>query len=59
MSATDTTPPGMHEWQERHLRSYLKSGGTEGHLYDFDPINKEGYQPICIINTWAERAAAR
>lgn len=49
MSATDTTPPGMHEWQEEHLRRYLRSGGAEGHFYDFGPINDEGYQPICLI----------
>jgi deazaflavin-dependent oxidoreductase (nitroreductase family) len=39
----------MHGWQEQHLRRYLQSGGTEGHLYDFGPINEEGYQPICLI----------
>jgi deazaflavin-dependent oxidoreductase (nitroreductase family) len=49
MSATDTTPPGMFEWQELHLRRYLQSGGVEGHFYDFGPINDEGYQPICLI----------
>jgi deazaflavin-dependent oxidoreductase (nitroreductase family) len=49
MSTTDTTPPGMHEWQEQHLRRYLRSGGAEGHFYDFDTINGEGYQPICLI----------
>jgi deazaflavin-dependent oxidoreductase (nitroreductase family) len=49
MSTTDTPPPGMHEWQEQHLRRYLRSGGAEGHFYDFDPINGEGYQPICLI----------
>jgi deazaflavin-dependent oxidoreductase (nitroreductase family) len=49
MSATDTTPPGMHDWQEQHLHRYLQSGGTEGHFYDFGPINDEGYQPICLI----------
>ena len=49
MSDTDTTPPGMHDWQEQHLRDYLRSGGTEGHLYDFGPINDTGYQPICLI----------
>lgn len=49
MSTTDTTPSGMHEWQEQHLRRSLRSGGTEGHLYDFGPINDEGYQPICLI----------
>lgn len=49
MSDTNATPPGMHDWQEQHLRSYLRSGGAQGHLYDFDPINGEGYQPICLI----------
>jgi deazaflavin-dependent oxidoreductase (nitroreductase family) len=49
MNATDTTAPGMHEWQEQHLHCYLQSGGTEGHFYDFGPINDEGYQPICLI----------
>jgi deazaflavin-dependent oxidoreductase (nitroreductase family) len=49
MSATDTTPPGMPEWQEQHLHRYLQSGGAEGHFYDFGPINGEGYQPICLI----------
>jgi deazaflavin-dependent oxidoreductase (nitroreductase family) len=49
MSATDTTPPGMFEWQEQHLHDYLQSAGTKGHLYDFGPINGESYQPICLI----------
>lgn len=49
MSATDTTPSGMFDWQEAHLRGYLRSGGAEGHFYDFGPINDEGYQPICLI----------
>jgi deazaflavin-dependent oxidoreductase (nitroreductase family) len=49
MSEINTTPPGMHEWQEQHLRRYLQSAGAEGHLYDFSPINGEGYQPICLI----------
>jgi len=49
MSEPDTRPPGMYDWQEKHLRSYLRSGGTEGHLYDFGPINGEGCQPICLI----------
>ena len=49
MSANDSTPPGMYDWQEQHLRRYLQSGGTEGHFYDFGPINDEGYQPICLI----------
>ena len=49
MSTTDTTLPRMHEWQEQHLRSYLQSGGTVGHFYDFGLINNEGYQPICLI----------
>jgi len=39
----------MHAWQEEHLRRYLRSGGTEGHLFDFGPINDEGLQPICLI----------
>ena len=42
-------PPGMHDWQEEHLRAYLRSGGTEGHFYDFGPINGAGWQPICLI----------
>lgn len=49
MTATDTPPSGMHAWQEEHLRRYLRSGGTEGHLFDFGPINDEGLQPICLI----------
>lgn len=49
MSATDTTPPGMHRWQEQHLRRYLQSGGAEGHFYDFSPLNGAGYQPVCLI----------
>ncbi len=49
MSTTDTTPSDMQDWQEEHLRRYLQSGGSEGHLYDFGPINNAGYQPICLI----------
>lgn len=49
MSATDTPPPGMYDWMKEHLHRYLQSGGAEGHLYDFGPINDEGYQPICLI----------
>lgn len=49
MSSTDTTPPALLGWQEQHLHSYLQSGGTAGHFYDFGPINGEGHQPICLI----------
>ena len=49
MTASENPPPGMHAWQEQHLLRYLESGGTEGHLFDFDPINGAGYQPICLI----------
>jgi deazaflavin-dependent oxidoreductase (nitroreductase family) len=50
MSANDTSrPAGMYDWQKAHLQRYLQSGGAEGHLYDFGPINNEGYQPICLI----------
>ncbi|KKC24980.1 nitroreductase family deazaflavin-dependent oxidoreductase [Sphingomonas sp. SRS2] len=49
MSATNSTPPSMHEWQQQHLQRYLRSGGTDGHFFDFGPINDEGYQPICLI----------
>ena len=47
--STSPSQPSMHDWQEQHLRRYLESGGTEGHFYDFGPINGEGYQPICLI----------
>ena len=49
MSANDTPRTGMYDWQKAHLQRYLVSGGAEGHLYDFGPINDEGYQPICLI----------
>ena len=49
MNASDTTPPAIYAWQEQHLHRYLQSGGTEGHLYDFGPVNDEGWQPICLI----------
>jgi deazaflavin-dependent oxidoreductase (nitroreductase family) len=49
----------MHDWQEQHLRRYLKSGGTEGHLYDFGPINDEGYQPICLIKHVGRKTGRR
>jgi deazaflavin-dependent oxidoreductase (nitroreductase family) len=59
MSATDTTPPGMHDWQEQHLHRYLQSGGTEGHFYDFSPVNDEGYQPICLIKHVGRKTGRR
>ena len=49
MSANDTIRSGMYDWQKEHLQRYLRSGGAEGHLYDFGPINGEGWQPICLI----------
>jgi deazaflavin-dependent oxidoreductase (nitroreductase family) len=49
MSAQETTIPGMYDWQKEHLRRYLSSGGAEGHFYDFEPINGEGYQPTCLV----------
>jgi len=56
---SDSTPPGMYEWQERHLRAYLRSGGAEGHLYDFGPINGEGLQPICLIKHVGRKTGRR
>ena len=49
MSISDPTPAAMRDWQAEHLHRYLRSGGSEGHLYDFGPINGAGYQPICLI----------
>ena len=49
MSAADSPPPNMHQWQQQHLNRYLRSGGVEGHIYDFGPINGAGYQPVCLI----------
>src|ERR1700710_2408920 len=59
MSASETTPPGMYDWQEQHLRRYLESGGAEGHFYDFGPINDEGYQPICLIKHVGRKTGRR
>lgn len=59
MSAPDTTPPGMHGWQEEHLHRYLRSGGAEGHFYDFGPINGAGYQPICLIKHVGRKTGRR
>jgi deazaflavin-dependent oxidoreductase (nitroreductase family) len=59
MSTTDTTLPGMFDWQRDHLQEYLQSGGAKGHMYDFGPINDEGYQPICLIKHVGRKSGRR
>jgi deazaflavin-dependent oxidoreductase (nitroreductase family) len=49
----------MYDWQEEHLRRYLRSGGTEGHFYDFGPINDHGYQPICLVKHIGRKTGRR
>ena len=39
MSATDTTPPGMHDWQEQHLHRYLHALDME------DPDRRQQDRP--------------
>lgn len=49
MSGTESTPPPATNWIGEHLQRYLASGGTDGHMFDFGPMNGAGLQPNCLI----------
>ncbi|MEO6093709.1 MAG: nitroreductase/quinone reductase family protein [Novosphingobium sp.] len=49
MSDPKPAPRSSMKWADDHRDLYLSSGGTQGHLFDFGPINGEGVMPICLI----------
>ena len=49
MNEIERPQPKMMKWAQDHLALYLRTGGREGHLFDFTPINGEGMTPNCLI----------
>lgn len=49
MSDTPAGQPRPMQWADDHRDLYLRSGGKEGHLFDFSSVNGEGYMPNCLI----------
>ncbi len=47
---TESFKAGGPDWQNRHLDSYLKTGGKIGHLVDFSPIGSTE-TPCLILQT--------
>ncbi|SCW68734.1 deazaflavin-dependent oxidoreductase, nitroreductase family [Sphingobium faniae] len=49
----------MMKWQDEHLGQYLTSGGREGHLFDFGPVNGSGIMPNCLIRHVGRKSGHR
>ena len=46
----------MPQWIADHLRTYLESGGSQGHMWDSTPAGGPGLLPTLILNTRGRRS---
>ena len=51
-----TVPEHLPDWISSHVRSYLASGGTEGHLWDSTPVGGPGLLPCLLLLTKGRRS---
>lgn len=50
MTSAPTSPqPDLRNWISDHLRSYLGTGGTSGHILDLRPLGMHEYTPHVLI----------
>lgn len=51
-----TVPEHLPDWISAHVRQYLESGGTEGHLWDSTPLGGPGLLPCLLLLTKGRRS---
>jgi len=54
-----TVPEHLPDWISNHVRNYLASGGTEGHLWDSTPVGGPGLLPCLLLVTKGRRSGKK
>lgn len=54
-----TVPEHLPEWISSHVRTYLASGGKEGHLWDSTPVGGPGLLPCLLLLTKGRRSGRK
>jgi len=54
-----TVPEHLPEWISSHVRTYLASGGTEGHLWDSTVVGGPGPLPCLLLVTKGRRSGKK
>lgn len=54
-----TVPEHLPEWISTHVRTYLASGGTEGHLWDSTVVGGPGLLPCLLLVTKGRRSGRK
>jgi len=54
-----TVPEHLPEWISSHVRTYLASGGTEGHLWDSTVVGGPGPLPCLLLVTKGRRSGRK
>lgn len=54
-----TVPEHLPEWISSHVRAYLASGGTEGHLWDSTVVGGPGPLPCLLLVTKGRRSGKK
>ena len=54
-----TVPEHLPEWISSHVRTYLASGGTEGHLWDSTPVGGPGLLPCLLLVTKGRKSGKK
>lgn len=54
-----TVPEHLPDWISSHVRTYLESGGTEGHLWDSTVVGGPGPLPCLLLVTKGRRSGKK
>jgi deazaflavin-dependent oxidoreductase (nitroreductase family) len=49
-------PESMPKWMADHVRQYVGSGGTEGHMWDSTSVGGPGLLPTLLLTTTGRRS---
>ncbi len=54
-----TVPEHLPDWISSHVRQYLESGGTEGHIWDSTPVGGPGPLPCLLLLTKGRKSGRK
>jgi deazaflavin-dependent oxidoreductase (nitroreductase family) len=57
--ADANVPAGMPGWIQKHVRQYLESGGTEGHMWDSSVVGGPGPLPTLLLTTIGRKSGSQ
>ena len=57
--ADANVPAGMPGWIQKHVRQYLESGGSEGHMWDSSVVGGTGPLPTLLLTTIGRKSGTR